>query len=69
MPDSNKQPSRFELYQAGKVEGRRSFRRPEAPIVEEVKAVETGWNIKMSSTAIIIALMVTVLLVLAAIAL
>lgn len=69
MPDTKNEPTRFELYQAGKIEGRRSFR---PPIVPEVAAkeeeVETA-SINLRPTVIVIALMVIVLLVLALVAL
>lgn len=69
MPDAKNEPTRFELYQAGKIEGRRSFRPPHAPRVDEKKDDVDDESISLRPTVIVIALMVVVLLVLTAIAL
>jgi hypothetical protein len=69
MPDSKNEPTRFELYQAGKIEGRRSFRPPVVPDVAAKKDDVDDGSISFSPTVIVIALLVAVLLVLTAIAL
>ena len=69
MPNSKNEPTRFELYQAGKIEGRRSFRPPHVPELDDKKGDADDASISLRPTVIVIALMVAVLLVLTAIAL
>jgi len=69
MPNSKNEPTRFELYQAGKIEGRRSFRPPHVPEQTEKKYDIDDESINLRPTVIVIALMVAVLLTLAVIAL
>lgn len=66
MPSNKQEPSRLELYQAGKLDERRSKRPAHLP---EVKVAEIETEEEQTSirpTALILGLMVIVLLVLAA---
>lgn len=69
MSDSKNEPTRFELYQAGKIEGRRSFRPQPVPEVAAKKDEVDVEIVSIRPTVIVIGLMVVVLLVLTAIAL
>lgn len=69
MSDNVKDPSRLDLYKAGKLEERRTRPRP-APIITEVKEDETEKGSLMLRPEIIaIGLLIAVLLVITAIAL
>lgn len=68
MPDSKNEPSRLELYKAGKLEERRGSRqRP--PVVAAAEKVETDdGSIHLRPTVIVLALTVLALLVITFIA-
>lgn len=70
MPDTQHEPSRLELYKAGKLEERRSPRPPHVPKVEEVvsEAAEEVVSFKLRPEMVAIVLMVIVLLVLTLVA-
>ena len=70
MPNNKQEPSRLELYKAGKIEGRRSARTPLVPdkAVEEQIDKENEEGSKLRPEVAILALMVILLLIIAAIA-
>jgi len=64
MSDIHHEPSRLDLYKAGKLEERRSPRPPYTPELEVVQEIEEVASFKLRPEIIAIALMVVVLLVL-----
>jgi ABC-type oligopeptide transport system substrate-binding subunit len=66
MPPNKQEPSRLELYKAGKLDERRSARSAHVPDVKKVAIDPDDGQMNISPTAIVIALMVIVLLVLTA---
>lgn len=67
MPPNRNEPSRLELYKAGKLEERHSPRPSLIPSKEAEVTEEDSGGIKLRAELIAIALMVIVLLILAAI--
>jgi hypothetical protein len=67
MSDHTNEPSRLELYKAGKLDERRNGRPRNAPVAEE--AVTNKDSINLSPEVIAISLLVVVLLVITAVAL
>lgn len=63
MPTNKNEPSRLELYKAGKIEGRHAIRPPHVAALDENK--ESGGGIRLRPEVITIALMVIALLILA----
>lgn len=69
MLTNKQEPTRLELYKAGKLEERRSERTHQAPL-KEIKVIEEEQkSVKLSPEAIAISLMVILLLILTATAL
>jgi urease gamma subunit len=66
MPNNKQEPTRLELYQAGKLDERRSKRPVHVHDVKEVTIETDAEQMSIRPTAIVIALMVIALLVLAA---
>jgi len=67
MSDHTNEPSRLELYKAGKLDERRAGRPRNAPVAEE--AVTNNDSINLSPEAIAISLLVVVLLIITAVTL
>lgn len=63
MPLNKNEPSRLELYKAGKIEGRHAMRPPHVAAVEENE--ESGGSAGLRPEVITIGLMIIALLVLA----
>jgi hypothetical protein len=68
MPDHTNEPSRLELYKAGKLEERRTIRTHIAPTVE-AEAAEPGNTSGLRPEVIALGILVIVLLIVTAIAL
>ncbi len=70
MPDIQHEPSRLELYKAGKLEERRAPRPPQVPQVEDVisKEDEEIVGFKLRPEMIAIVLLAVVLLILTLVA-
>jgi hypothetical protein len=66
MPHNKNEPTRLELYKAGKIEDRHSIRPPHVPAAEENK--ESGGSIGLRPEVITIGLMLIALLILTVIA-
>ena len=64
MPLNKNEPSRLELYKAGKIEGRHAMRPPHVAAVEE-KDEESGGSVGLRPEVITIGLMIIALLILA----
>jgi hypothetical protein len=67
MSDHTNEPSRLELYKAGKLDERRTGRPRNAPVADET--VSNNNSINLSPEAIAITLLVVVLLIITAVAL
>lgn len=65
MPPNNQEPSRLELYQAGKIEERRSIRPSQLPEKEEAAIEETVAGFKLRPELVAIGLMILLLIILA----
>lgn len=65
MPPNNQEPSRLELYKAGKIEERRSVRPPHVAEKEEAAIEETVAGFKLRPELIAIGLMILLLIILA----
>ncbi len=66
MSTHDQEPSRLELYKAGKIEERRSARAPHVPLQEALEVKENSESIKLLRPELIaIGLMVLLLVVLA----
>jgi hypothetical protein len=66
MSPNKQEPSRLELYKAGKIEERRSVRPPHVQVKEEVAVEEIAESVKLLRPELIaIGLMVILLIILA----